>query len=59
MIIKTVNDSAESDNIISILLVFGVYSRRIKIDSSPLFVIKRVEAIRTIIKKVRHIYAER
>jgi hypothetical protein len=59
MIIKTVNDSAESDNIISILLVFGVYPRRIKIDPPPLFVIKRVEAIRIIIKKVRHFYAER
>jgi hypothetical protein len=59
MTVKTVNNSAGSDGIVLILLVFGAYPRMTK-GSAPLpSVIQRAEIIRKITKKIRRLHAER
>jgi hypothetical protein len=58
MAVKAVNDSARSDEIVLILLVFGLYLRMTKIDPLSLIIAKRAEAIRAATKKVRRLYAK-
>jgi hypothetical protein len=59
MAVKAINNSAGPDGIVPTLLVFGVYSRLIKIDLSSPLVTKRAEAICAISKEVRCLYTER
>jgi hypothetical protein len=55
MAVKAINNSARLDGIVSILLVFGVYSQLTKIDPPSSLVTKRAEAICVTIKKVRRL----
>jgi hypothetical protein len=59
MTIKAINNSAEPDGIILILLVFDAYLQLIKIDLSSSLVTKRAKAICVTIKKVCRLYTER
>ena len=59
MAVKAVNDLIGPNRIIPTLLVFGTYLWLIKMDSPSLSTIKRIEAICTVIKEVRCLYAER
>ena len=59
MAVKAINDLVGPNRIIPTLLVFSVYLRLTKIDPLSLSVTKRIEAIRAVTKKVRHLYAER
>ena len=59
MAIKAINNSAGPNSIIPILLVFSVYPRLTKINSSSSSVTKRAEAIYTATKEVRRLYTER
>jgi hypothetical protein len=53
MAVKAVNDSAGPDEIVSILLVFGLYPRITEIDPLSSSIAKRAEAIRAATKEVR------
>ena len=55
---KTVNDTAELDELVSILLVFEVYSRMNSMNSSSSFIIQRAIAIQKAINEVRKCRAE-
>jgi hypothetical protein len=59
MAVKAINDLIGLDGIVLILLVFGAYSRLIKID--PLFssVTKRAEAICIITKEICRLYIKK
>jgi hypothetical protein len=59
MAIKAINDLAEPNSIIPILLVFGAYPRLTKIDPFSSLVTKRAEAICIVTKEVCRLYAER
>jgi hypothetical protein len=59
MAVKAINDSAGPDGIVLTLLVFGAYPRLTEMDPPSPSVTKRAEAIRTAIKEVRRLYAER
>jgi hypothetical protein len=59
MAVKTINDSAGPDGIISILLVFNVYPRIIENSVPSLIIIKRAKTICKTTKEVRRFYAER
>jgi hypothetical protein len=59
MAVKAINDLTGPDGIVSTLLVFGVYSRLIKIDPSSSLVTKRAEAICAATKEVCRLYAKR
>jgi hypothetical protein len=55
---KAVNDLAEPDSIIIILLVFKAYSCIIRDSLLSPFIIKQAKAIHKAIKEVRRLYAE-
>jgi hypothetical protein len=59
MAVKAINDLAGPDSIVPILLVFGAYSRFIKINPPSPLVTKRAEAICVATKEVCWLYAER
>jgi hypothetical protein len=59
MTIKAINNSAGPNSIVLILLVFGVYSRLIKIDLPSFLVTKKAKAICVATKKVCRFYTER
>jgi hypothetical protein len=59
MAIKAINDLARPDEIVPILLVFGLYLRMTEIDAPSLTIVKRAEAIRATTKEVRWLYAKR
>jgi hypothetical protein len=52
MTVKAINDLVGPDGIVSILLVFGVYSRLTKIDPFSSLVTKRAEAICVATKEI-------
>ncbi|KAF8847364.1 hypothetical protein BDZ45DRAFT_607573, partial [Acephala macrosclerotiorum] len=56
MAIKTVNNSIKSNDIVFTLLVFEVYFKITSNDTSLLLIIKRIEIIRVITKKIRYLY---
>jgi hypothetical protein len=59
IIVKTVNNTAGPDGLVSILLIFGAYPR-INTDSQPFpIMVRRAEAIQKAIKKLRHLYTDR
>ena len=53
MIVKAVNDTADDNDLIFTLLMFGSYFCMQKFDSSFSIIIQRVDAIRKIMKKIR------
>jgi hypothetical protein len=53
MMFKTINDSIDSNELISILLVFEAYSRMIESDASFLTITQRALIIRKIMNKIR------
>ena len=55
MAVKAINNLAELDRIIFILLVFRAYPRMTKMDALSLSVTKRAEAIYITTKEVRHL----
>jgi hypothetical protein len=59
MAVKAINDLAGPDDIVPILLVFGVYPWLTKIDPPSSLVTKRAEAIYAATKEVCCLYAER
>ena len=59
MIIKTVNDTAEYNDLVSTLLVFGTYSRIINDDAFSLSIIERAKVIKIIMNEVAKIHARR
>ena len=52
MIIKTVNDTVEYNNLVSILLVFETYSHIINDDIFSLFIIKKNKIIKITINEI-------
>ena len=54
--VKTVNDSAGSDKIVLILLVFGLYLKMTEIDTLLLTIVKKAKAIRATTKKICQLY---
>jgi hypothetical protein len=56
--IKAVNNLVGPDGIVSILLVFGVYSRIIRDFLLSPFITEQAEAIYKAIKKVRRLYVK-
>ena len=59
MAVKAVNNSAEPDDIVPTLLVFGVYPRMIQDFAPSSSVTQRAEAIYKTIKEIRRLHAER
>jgi hypothetical protein len=59
MAVKAINNLAGPNNIIFILLVFGIYSQLTKINPSFFLVTKRAKAICIATKEVRRLYIER
>ncbi|KAF8863291.1 hypothetical protein BDZ45DRAFT_584334, partial [Acephala macrosclerotiorum] len=59
IVIKVINDLIELDSIVFTLLVFEIYFKMTSNDTSSLSVIKRIETIRVITKKVRRLYIQR
>jgi hypothetical protein len=59
MTVKVINNLAEPDGIVLILLVFSVYLWLTKIDPSSPLVTKKAEAICAVTKEVRRFYTER
>ena len=59
MIVKAVNDSVDSNDIVSILLVFETYSRMMNDLSSSSFIVQRIEIIRKEMKEIHRLHAER
>ena len=59
MIVKAVNDSVGSNDIVSILFVFGAYLRMMNDSSSSSFIVQRVEIIRKAMKEIHRLHAER
>ena len=59
MIIKTVNDTIEYNNLVSILLIFETYLRIINNDASNLFIIKRVKIIKIAINEIVKLYVKK
>ena len=59
MTVKTINDLAGPNSIVSTLLVFSIYSQLIKIDPSSSLVTKRAKDICVTIKKVCCFYTKR
>jgi hypothetical protein len=57
--VKAINNSAGPDSIVLILLVFGVYSRLIKLDPPSFLGTKRTKAICAAIKEVCCLYIKR
>jgi hypothetical protein len=57
--VKAVNNSAGPDEIVLILLVFGLYPRMTEMDAPLPTIVKRAEAIRAATKEVRQLYAKR
>ena len=59
IIIKSINDSAEPDELISTLLIFDVYSRMHDFDSSSSIVSQRATTIRKAMNEIQKIRVER
>jgi hypothetical protein len=59
MAVKVINNLVGPNNIVPILLVFGVYPQLIEIDPSSPLVTKRAEVICTITKEVCRLYTKR
>jgi len=59
MAVKAVNDTAGPNGLVPILLVFGAYPRITEQDPPSPAIIKRAEAIRTAMKEIRRLHAER
>ena len=53
MIVKTVNNTADDNGLISTLLMFDAYFRMQKFDFPSSIITQRVDAIRKTIKKIR------
>ena len=53
MIVKTVNNTAGDNDLISTLLMFGAYLRMQKFDFSSSIITQRVDAIKKTMKEVR------
>jgi hypothetical protein len=59
IVVKAINDSAGPNGIVPTLLVFGTYPR-MSIEDNPMpGIMRRAETIRTVIREVRRLYAER
>ena len=59
MIIKSINDFAGPDGLVSTLLIFGAYSRIHEFDPPSLIVSQRVTAIRKAMDEIQKIQIER
>lgn len=59
MAVKAVNDSAGPDGIVPTLLVFGAYPRMSIEDNPTPGIMRRAETIRTAMREVRRLHAER
>ena len=59
MIVKVVNDTAEYNNLVSVLLIFETYPRIINNDTSNLFIIKKVKIIKITINEVVKLYVKK
>jgi hypothetical protein len=59
MIVKTVNDTADSDELMSTLLVFDAYSRMHAMNSSISSISQRAMTIEKVMTEVRKFRAER
>jgi len=59
MAVKIVNNTAESNNLVLTLLIFGTYPRMSEISLSSSSIIARAIVIRKIIKKLSNIRAYR
>ena len=57
--VKTINNTAEYNNLILTLLVFDTFPRIINENTSILFTIERVKAINSAITKIAKLYAKR
>ena len=53
MIVKAVNDTADDNDLISTLLMFGAYPRMQKFDFSSPIIIQRADAIKKTMKEMR------
>jgi hypothetical protein len=58
MVVKAVNDSAGPDEIVPILLVFGLYPRMTEMDPPSPTIAKRAKAICAATKEVRRLHAK-
>jgi hypothetical protein len=59
MTIKAINNLAEPNGIVLILLVFSIYLQLTKINLSSLLITKKAEAICIATKEVRRLYTKR
>jgi hypothetical protein len=59
MAVKAINDTADYDGIVPILLVFGAFSRITHIDPSALLIAQRATAIKKVIAKVTKLRTQR
>jgi hypothetical protein len=59
MVVKVVNDTTGLDGLVPTLLVFGAYPRITRLSAPLASIIKRVEAIRIAITKLRYLNAKR
>ena len=59
MIVKTINDTAETNGLVFTLLIFGAYLRMHHLNSSASNIIQRAVAITKIMKKVKKMIVEK
>ena len=59
MAIKAINDIIGPNSLVPTLLVFGIYPYITRLSAPLALIIKRVEAIRTAIAKLRHLNTKR
>ena len=59
MIVKTVNDTAETNDLVSTLLIFGAYSRMHHLDFSAPNIIQRAAAIIKAMEEVKKMIVEK
>jgi hypothetical protein len=59
MTFKAINDSIDSNKLVSTLLIFDVYSRMIESDASSLIITQRAVVIRIVMNEIRKSLASR
>ena len=59
LVVKAINNIASSNNLIPTLLVFEAYSRMSELSTLSSSIIKRAEAVRKAMKKLRELQAKR
>ena len=59
MIIKTVNDTVEYNNLVSTLLIFETYSRIINDDALSLFIIEKIKIIKIAMNEIIELYIKK